>query len=58
MSSDTKANPVLAGAILFLLLTSLVVYFGFRRLQNSEQWVLHTLDVQHCIDHFSSTETV
>jgi signal transduction histidine kinase len=55
MSSDTKANAVLAAAIIFLLLTSCAVYFAFRRLQNSEQWVLHTLDVQHSLDHFSST---
>ena len=55
MSSDTKANAVLAAAIIFLLLTSFAVYFAFRRLQDSEQWVLHTLDVQHSIDHFSST---
>src|SRR5215831_15866915 len=50
MSSATKANAVLAGAIIFLLLSSFAVYFAFRRLQNSEQWVLHTLDVQHSID--------
>ena len=54
MSSDAKANTVLAAAIIFLLLTSFAVYFAFRRLQNSEQWVLHTLDVQHSLDHFSS----
>ena len=55
MSPSTKANAVLSAAIVFLVLTSCAVYFGFRRLQSSEQWVLHTLDVQHALDHFSTT---
>lgn len=54
MSSNAKANAVLAAAIAFLVLTSGVVYFGFRELQSSERWVLHTLDVQHALDHFST----
>ena len=55
MSPSRKANAVLTAAIVFLVLTSCAVYFAFRRLQNSEQWVLHTLDVQHSLDHFSTT---
>jgi len=54
MSPNGKANAVLTAAIVFLVLTSCAVYFAFRRLQSTEQWVLHSLDVQHALDHFSA----
>ncbi|HEV2400027.1 MAG TPA: ATP-binding protein [Candidatus Sulfotelmatobacter sp.] len=55
MSSTGKANAVLAAAIIFLLLSSCAAYLAIKRLQTSGQWVVHTLDVQHALDHFSST---
>lgn len=54
MSSTGKANAVLAAAITFLVLSSSSAYFAFKRLQISEQWVLHTLDVQHALDRLST----
>jgi signal transduction histidine kinase len=55
MSSTGKANAVLAAAVVFLLLSSCAAYLAFQRFQTSELWVLHSLDVQHALDHFSST---
>ncbi len=55
MSSNGKAKAVLSAAVVFLLLTSCAAYFAFRHLQTSADWVLHTLDVHHEIDHFSTT---
>jgi len=55
MFSTAKVNAVLAAAVLFLLLSSCAAYFAFNRLQTSEQWVLHTLDVQHALDQFTAT---
>lgn len=54
MFSIGKVNAVLAAAVLFLLLSSWAAYFAFNRLQTSEQWVLHTLDVQHALDQFTA----
>jgi len=55
MFSTGKVNAVLAAAVLFLLLSSCAAYFAFNRLETSEQWVLHTLDVQHALDQFTAT---
>lgn len=55
MFSTGKVNAVLAAAIVFLLLSSCAAYFAFQRLRTSEQWVLHTLDVQHALDQYSTT---
>jgi len=55
MFSTGKVNAVLAAAVLFLLLSTCAAYFAFNRLQTSEQWVLHTLDVQHALDQFTAT---
>ncbi|HTT19960.1 MAG TPA: CHASE3 domain-containing protein [Candidatus Sulfotelmatobacter sp.] len=54
MSSTGKANTVLAAAVVFLLLASCGAYLSFSRLQTSQRWVRHTLDVQHALDHFST----
>ncbi|HXJ89687.1 MAG TPA: CHASE3 domain-containing protein [Candidatus Binatia bacterium] len=54
MSSTGKANTVLAAAVTFLLLTTCGAYFSFSRLQTTQRWVRHTLDVQHALDHFST----
>lgn len=55
MSSTGKVNAVLAAAVIFLLLSTCAAYLAFKRLQISEQWVLHTLDVQHALDQYSTT---
>src|SRR5271166_244088 len=57
MSSTGRANAVLAAAVIFLLLSSSGAYFAFVRLRTSEDWVRHTLNVQHALDHFSTTVT-
>jgi len=54
MSSFGRANAVLAAAVIFLLLSSSSSYFAFVRLQTSQQWVQHTFNVQHAMDHFST----
>ncbi|MGC2449453.1 MAG: CHASE3 domain-containing protein [Candidatus Sulfotelmatobacter sp.] len=55
MFSTAKVNAVLAMAVVFLLLSSGSAYFAFQRLQTSEQWVLHSLDVQHALDQLPET---
>ncbi len=54
MASNGKANGVLVAAIIFLLMSSCAAFLAFKRLQASEQWVFHTLAVQHALDHFST----
>jgi two-component system, NarL family, sensor kinase len=54
MSSTAKANAVLVAAVIFLLLSSCAAYLALKRLQTSQQWVMHTLNVQHALDHFST----
>jgi len=57
MSPSSKANTVLAAAVVFLLLTTCGAYFSFVRLQTSARWVRHTLNVQRELDHFSTAST-
>src|SRR5215831_11178982 len=55
MSSFGKANAAIAAAGVLLLLSTCGAYFAFVRLQTSQQWVRHTLDVQHGLDQFVTT---
>jgi len=55
MSSFGKANAAIAAAGVLLLLSTCGAYFAFVRLQTSQQWVRHTLDVQHGLDNFVTT---
>jgi len=55
MSSFGKANAAIAAAGVFLLLSTCGAYFAFVHLQTSQEWVRHTLDVQHALDYFAST---
>jgi CHASE3 domain sensor protein len=55
MSSHGKANAALAAAVVFLLFSSCAAYLAFARLNNSEQWLRHTRDVQSAMAQFSMT---
>jgi len=55
MSSIGKANSALVAAVLFLLLSSCAAYLAFARLQTTQDWVHHTREVQHSLDHYSTT---
>lgn len=54
MTSTRKAQSVLVAAVVFLLLTASAAYFALVRLQTNTEWVRHTLDVQHSLDHYST----
>lgn len=54
MSSTRKAQLVLVAAIVFLVLTATAAYLALARLQTNAEWVRHTLDVQHSLDHYST----